>query len=207
MLRIGLTGSIAVGKTFVCDVFAELGCEVLDADYVARKVVEPNTNGLRLIIENFGVEVLQDDASLDRVKLGEIVFNNELKRQLLNNIVHPIVIEEQNKWLEEVESAKPDGIAIVDAALLIESGGYKRFDKIIVVWCGSDIQLKRLMLRNNLSKKEALKRIDSQLSQEEKKRYSDFLIDTTEGFEVTRKQTSEVFKELKENLPKKSENK
>lgn len=201
MLKVGLTGSIAVGKTFVCKVFAELGCFVLDADITARDVVEPDTKGLRLIIENFGREILLESGELDRVKLGSIVFNQESKRQLLNEIVHPLVIEAQNIWLAEKEQNNPDGIAIVDAALMIESGGHRRFDKIIVVWCDSDIQLRRLMLRNNLSEPEALKRIDSQMTQDEKKSYADYLIDTSAGFDATRGQVLKVFGTLKNFSP------
>lgn len=196
MLKVGLTGSIAVGKTFVCEVFEELGAFVLDADITAREVVQPGSEGLRQIVENFGEEVLQPIGELDRVKLGEIVFSDEQKRQLLNSIVHPLVIEKQNDWLKVKENADPEAICIVDAALMIESGGYERFDKLIVVWCNSVIQLERLMLRNNLSEQEALKRINSQMPQEEKKLYADFLIDTSQGFDSAREQTFEVFEQL-----------
>lgn len=196
MLKVGLTGSIAVGKSFVCEVLRELGAFVLDADKTARDVVAPNTKGLRLIVENFGAEVLQTNGELDRVKLGAIVFEAEAKRQLLNSIVHPLVIEAQNDWLAAKELENPSGIAVIDAALMIESEGYKRFAKLIVVWCEPAIQLERLMLRNNLSEREALKRINAQMPQEEKKCYADFLIDTSEGFEATRAQTTEVFDQL-----------
>src|ERR1041384_6951487 len=151
MLKAGLTGSIAVGKSFVCDVFRELGCYVLDADRTAREVVEPGTAGLGSIVAHFGEGVLQPDGALDRGKLGAIVFADEQKRQLLNSIVHPLVIEAQNAWLAAREQEDPHGIAIIDAALMIESGGYRRFDKLIVVWCNTGIQLQRLMLRDNLS--------------------------------------------------------
>lgn len=197
MLKVGLTGSIAVGKTFVCECFRELGAYVLDADQTAREVVEPGTPGLRSIVENFGTDVLQADGSLDRAKLGEIVFADAHKRQLLNSIVHPLVIEAQNAWLAERERDDPDGIAIIDAALMIESEGYKRLNKLIVVWCNTAIQLQRLMLRNNLSAEDAQKRIDAQMPQDEKKRYADFLIDTSEGFEETRRRTFEIFERLK----------
>jgi dephospho-CoA kinase len=196
MLKVGLTGSIAVGKSYVCEVFSELGAFVLDADRTAREVVAPNTIGLQKIVENFGAEILLANGELDRVKLGAVVFENEAKRQLLNSIVHPLVFEAQNDWLAEIERENPSAIAVIDAALMIESGGYKRFTKLIVVWCDSAIQLERLMLRNNLSEAEAFKRINSQMPQEEKKRYADFLIDTSEGFETTRLKTIEVFKEL-----------
>lgn len=197
MLKVGLTGSIAVGKTYVCEVFRELGAYVLDADQTAREMVAPETEGLRKIVENFGEEVLQANGELDRAKLGSIVFQNEQKRQLLNSVVHPLVIEAQNDWLQAVERENPQAICIIDAALMIESGGYKRFDKLIVVFCEPDIQLKRLMLRNNLTESEALQRINSQMPQAEKKRYADFLIDTTDSFEASRQRTIEVFEQLK----------
>lgn len=197
MLKVGLTGSIAVGKSYVCEVLRELGAFVLDADQTAREVVAAGSKGLALIAEKFGGEVLTATGELDRAAMAAIVFADEGKRKLLNSIVHPLVFEAQNRWLLEKEQADPHGVAVIDAALMIESGGYKRFQKIIVVWCEPDVQLQRLMLRNNLSEAEALKRINAQMPQEEKKRYADFLIDTTDGFESARRQTIEVFNQLK----------
>lgn len=196
MLKVGLTGSIAVGKSYVCEVLRELGAFVLDADQTAREVVAPGSKGLALIAEKFGKDFLLPNGELDRVKMGALVFADEARRQLLNSIVHPLVFEAQNQWLIEKEQANPRGVAVIDAALMIESGGYKRFTKLVVVWCQPEIQLQRLMLRNNLSEAEALKRIRAQMPQEEKKLYADFLIDTTDGFENTRKQTIEVFEQL-----------
>jgi dephospho-CoA kinase len=175
----------------------ELGAFVLDADQTAREVVAPGSKGLALIAEKFGREVLTDAGELDRAKMGALVFADEAKRGLLNSIVHPLVFEAQNEWLAEKERENPRGVAVIDAALMIESGGYKRFTKLIVVWCEPQIQLQRLMLRNNLSEAEALKRIKAQMPQEEKKRFADFLIDTSAGFENTRQQTIEVFEQLR----------
>ena len=197
MLKVGLTGSIAVGKSFVLEIFRELGCFVLDADLTAREVVASGTKGLKLLVENFGEEILQPNGGLDRARLGAIVFADEGKRQLLNSIVHPLVIEAQNEWLAERKRQNPRGIAVIDAALMIESGSYQRFNKLIVVWCEPAIQLERLMRRNDLSEAEARKRIKSQMPQDEKKRYADFLINTSAGFEDTRRQTIEVFERLK----------
>ena len=197
MLKVGLTGSIAIGKSFVCDCFRELGCHVLDADKTAREVVEPGTAGLLQIVREFGNYILQSTGELDRKKLGGIVFADEEKRKLLNSIVHPLVIEAQDRWIKTCEKADPYGIAIIDAALMIESGGYKRFDKIIVVWCKPAIQLGRLMLRDNLSERDAKARIDAQMPQEEKKRVADHLIDTSGGFEDTRNQVNEVLRQLR----------
>ncbi|HEY0459033.1 MAG TPA: dephospho-CoA kinase [Pyrinomonadaceae bacterium] len=197
MLKVGLTGSIAVGKSYVCACLQELGAFVLDADQTARDVVAPGSKGLALIAEKFGHDVLTEAGELDRARMGAIVFADETKRQLLNSIVHPLVFEAQDAWLAEKERENERGVAVIDAALMIESYGYKRFTKLIVVWCEPQIQLQRLMMRNNLSEAEAVKRIRAQLPQEEKKRYADFLIDTSGGFENTRRRTIEVFEQLK----------
>ena len=111
--------------------------------------------------------------------------------------MHPLVIETQDRWIRELEDRDPNGIAIIDAALMIESGGYKRFDKLIVVWSEPAIQLKRLMLRDNLTREEAEKRITSQMPQDQKKRHADLLIDTSGGFEDTREQTVAVYNLLR----------
>lgn len=197
MLRVGLTGSIAVGKSFVAEVLAELGCHVLDADLTAREVVAAGSQGLLCVAEAFGDDVIRADGTLDRTRLGEIVFGNEEKRNLLNSILHPLIIAAQDERLRLWEAEDPQGIAIVDAALMIESGGYKRFDKLIVVHCRPEIQLARLMARNHLSREEALRRTASQMPQEEKMRYADYLIDTSEGFEPTRLRTEEVYRDLR----------
>jgi len=198
MLRVGLTGSIGVGKSFVSSVLAELGCHVLDADKTAREVVAAGSAGLRAVVEAFGSEILQPDGALDRARLGAIVFADETKRLLLNSILHPYIIAAQDEQLREWEVEDAQGIAVVDAALMIESGGYKRFDKLIVVHCRPEVQLERLMARNAISREEAARRTRAQMPQEKKKRYADFLIDTSNGFEDTRRQTVEVYQHLRE---------
>ncbi len=173
------------------------GCAVLDADLTAREVVARGTEGLAEIVRHFGPEMLTADGELDRKRLGAIVFDDAEKRELLNSIVHPRVFESQNAWLAAAEAADPDGIAFVDAALMIESGGYRRFNKLVVVWCEPAIQLQRLMLRDNLTETEAAKRIAAQMPQDEKKRFADHLIDTSHGFEDTRGQTLEILEKLR----------
>ena len=200
MLRVGLTGSIGVGKSFVAGVLAELGCHVLDADLTAREVVEPNSVALAKVVTEFGAEVLRPDGSLDRTKLGTLVFVDAQRRATLNSILHPYIIARQDELLREWEAVDPDGIAVVDAALMIESGGYKRFDKLIVVHCRPDIQLQRLMARNNLSLEEAEQRVNAQMGQDEKKKFADYLIDTSEGFDDTRRQTETVYAALRREL-------
>jgi len=201
MLKVGLTGSIAVGKSFVLQVLHESGCRVLDADKTAREVVEPGTKGLHQIVRAFGERVLQTSGELDRKLLAGIVFADDEKRKVLNSIVHPLVFEEQDKWLREQAEQDPNGIAVVDAALMIESGGYWRFDRIIVVWCESAIQLDRLMMRDSLSLREAEKRISSQMPQAQKKGFGDFLIDTSDGYDATRRRVTEIVGRLKLLIP------
>ena len=200
MLRIGLTGSIAVGKSFVAGVLAELGCYVLDADDTAREVVAGGSAGLKDVVAEFGAGILRDDGTLDRSKLGALVFEDEEKRTALNSILHPLIMARQDQRLREWDTRNPNGIAVVDAALMIESGGYKRFDKVIVVYCNPEVQLDRLMARNNLSRDEAVRRVGAQMSQDEKKKFADYLIDTSDGFEAARKRTEEVYGELTEEL-------
>jgi len=196
MLKVGLTGSIGVGKSFVLGVLGDLGCKVLDADATARETVAPGTPGLKGIVEAFGSGILRKDGMLDRTKLGAMVFADEAQRQRLNSILHPLIIAAQNDQIKAWQTEAPGGIAIVDAALMIESGGYRRFDKLIVVYCRPAVHLQRLILRDCLSPQEAAQRIAAQMPQEEKIKYADFLIDTSEGFEDTRRQTAAVFHEL-----------
>jgi dephospho-CoA kinase len=196
MLRVGLTGSIGVGKSYVASLFEELGCHVLDADHTAREVVLPGTPGLNAVAEAFGADILNPDGTLNRKQLGALVFADEAQRQRLNHILHPFIIARQDEILKGWEAEDPRGIGIVDAALMIESGGYRRFDKLIVVHCRPEVQLERLILRDNLSRDEAQRRIDSQMPQEEKQKFADYLIDTSDGFELTREQTVKVHKDL-----------
>jgi dephospho-CoA kinase len=197
MLRVGLTGSIGVGKSFVVSIFAELGCHVLDADLTAREVVMPGTPGLNALTESFGKDILNTDGTLDRKRLGALIFADQDQRQRLNHILHPFIIARQDEILREWEAQDPAGIGIVDAALMIESGGYKRFDKLIVVHCRPEAQLERLMLRDKLSYEEAQRRIASQMPQEEKQKFADYLIDTSDGFDLTRARTVEVYNQLR----------
>jgi dephospho-CoA kinase len=198
MLRVGLTGSIAVGKSFVSSALAGLGCRVLDADATAREVVAPGTEGLRAVVAAFGAEVLDAEGKLDRARLGAVVFADEEKLMLLNSILHPIIIAAQDEWMRSREREDPRGVAVIDAALMIETGSYKRFDQIVVVHCLPEAQLERLMKRNGLTREVAERRVASQMSQEEKMRHADFLIDTSDGFDDTRRRVEQVYEKLRE---------
>jgi dephospho-CoA kinase len=140
--------------------------------------------------------VLAQDGSIDRARLGAIIFSDAARRSRLNEIVHPRVIAEQDRLLREAEAKKPDDIAVIDAALMIESGGYKRFDKLIVVFCDRETQIERLMKRNGIPREDAERRIAAQMSSDEKRTYADYEIDTSGTFEDTRSRVIEVHGKL-----------
>lgn len=198
MLTVGLTGGIATGKSFVLGVLRELGCEVIDADAVARQVVEPGRPAHREIVAHFGPGILQSDETIDRAKLGAIIFADKAEREKLNAIVHPRVFEAQADWLREIGARDPEAIAVIDAALMIETGSYRRFDKLVVVWCEPQLQLDRLMARNNLSREDASARIAAQMPSAEKLRFADYSIDTSHGFEDTRRQVETLYAALRD---------
>jgi dephospho-CoA kinase len=201
MLKVGLTGSIAVGKSFVVSVLAELGCVVFDADKIAHSVMEPDQPAYLDLVNEFGETILGSDGRIDRNRLGPIVFADPERRRRLNEIVHPRVIEAQNRLLAEAEAEHPDGIAIIDAALMIESGGYKRFDKLIVVYCDRETQVARLMARNQITREDAERRVAAQMTSEEKRRYADYEIDTSGTFEETRQRVIRVYQQLRRDQP------
>jgi dephospho-CoA kinase len=195
-LKAGLTGGIAVGKTCVVSVLRELGCLVIDADLLAHQAIEPGKPAYQEIVREFGQEVIAESGEIDRSRLGAIVFAEPRLRARLNAIVHPRVFEAQAKWLAEVEARSPGAIAIVDASLLIETGAYKRFEKVIVVYCAPELQLERLMRRDNLSRQDAEARIASQMPSEEKLKFADYSIDTSGSFAETRLRVETVFAQL-----------
>ena len=197
MLIVWLTGGMCTGKSTVASMFQELGCLIIDADQVARKLVEPEAPAWRRIVKVFGKDILNKDKTLDRKKLAGIIFEDTAKRKLLNSILHPLIIREEERIVKEAASKGDHKIAIVSAALMIEAGTYKRFQKIIVVWCTKEIQVERIMKRENVTRKEALQRWSAQLSSQEKKRYAHYLINTSGPFTETRKQVVQIYEKLR----------
>ena len=197
MLKVGLTGGIAVGKSYVLGVLRELGCEVSDADTLAHQAVEPGKPAYQDIVNEFGRAVLNEDGTINRAALGGLVFTDAAKRESLNAIVHPRVFEAQAEWLAAVAARDPHAIAVLDAALMIETGSYKRFDKVVVVWCEPALQLERLMARNNLPRAQAEARIAAQMPSAEKLKYADIAINTSLGFEDTRQQVEALYAQLR----------
>lgn len=192
---LGITGGIASGKTTVVRFFKKEGFPVVDGDIIARKVVEPETDGLKALEKNFGPTILQSNGKLDRKKIGSIIFSDEMKRQLVDETLDPFIRGEISRQIQEAK--KSNDLVIVDIPLLYERHYEMLMDKVAVVYVSPAIQLKRLMARNELSEKEALMRINSQLSLEEKKKRADILFDNCDSIETTHKQVLDWLKENK----------
>ena len=198
MLRVGLTGGIATGKSTVGRMFVELGCHLIDSDNITHQLLEPGQKVHVAVVQAFGDDILAPDGTINRKILGEIVFNDPQARRKLNSLVHPAVVQRQQEWLMELEARDPQGIAIVDAALMIEAETYKNYDKVIVVACPPEEQRRRLRQRSGLSKEQIETRIRSQMPLEEKMKYADYLIDTSGSLEATRREVEHVYGELRE---------
>ncbi|MCS6805649.1 MAG: dephospho-CoA kinase [Acidobacteriota bacterium] len=197
MLKVGLTGGIATGKSHVLSLFKALGCHVIDADQIARQVVAPGQPALNELVNEFGPQILDATGHLDRAYLANLVFQDEQKREQLNAIVHPRVIQEIARQYSAYEQSDPNGIVIVDGALIIETGLHTTFDVLIVTDCDPQQQLNRLVARDRLSEEAALNRIRAQMPAAEKKKHADFVIDTSGSFENTRRQVEQVYQALR----------
>lgn len=198
MLRIGLTGGIATGKTTVGLMFAELGCHLIDSDQITHQLFKPGQEVNEAVAKAFGPNVVAPDGTIDRKVLGDIVFNDPEARAKLNNLVHPAIIRRQQEFLSEVARKDLLGIGIVSAALMIEVGTYKNYDKVIVVSCPPDEQKRRLKIRLGLSDEQIEARIQAQMPMEEKVTFGDYVIDTSGDLADTRRQVAEVNSKLRE---------
>jgi dephospho-CoA kinase len=192
----GLTGGIATGKSTVAAMLKERGAVLIDADQVARDVVEPGTEGLRRIRERFGSRVFQEDGRLNRAALGNIIFKDEGLRKELGRLLHPLIMEEMQKRTRNALAKNPHAIVIWDVPLLIEENLTQFVEKVIVVYVPESVQLQRLMKRNALSEEEARERIAAQLSIEEKKRVADIVIDNSDSLEMTERQVDQLWNYL-----------
>jgi dephospho-CoA kinase len=199
-LLVGLTGGIATGKSAVSTMFAHLGAKVVDADLLAREVVMPGQAALAEIAREFGPEVLAADGSLDRKRVGAIVFGDSQKRKRLEEITHPAIRVRQQRILSVYEEEAFEGIVIWDAALLIESSGAKGMDRVVVVITDPDTELSRLMARDGFSEEDARRRIASQMPLAEKVKVADYVIDNSGSRNETERLVREVYRALTRDL-------
>jgi len=197
MLIVGLTGGVASGKTVVSQILREEGAYVIDADQIARELVQPHTAPWNELIRVFGKEILQEDGSIHRKRLAAKVFSDSEQRNLLNQILHPRIKAEMDRRVKEIGQRDPQAVVVFDAALLIELGSYREMDKVIVVTSTEKQQVERLKKRDGVEQEEAQKILSSQMTLEEKLKVADLVIRNEGSFEETKKRVKEVFQELK----------
>jgi dephospho-CoA kinase len=197
MLIIGLTGGVASGKSTVSGVLKEEGAYLIDADQIARELVQPHTPAWHELIEIFGEQILQKDGSLDRKKLAALVFSCPEKRGHLNQLLHPRIKAETERRLKEIGERDPRAIVVIDAALLVETGGYREMDQLIVVYSSVAQQIDRLEKRDGMSREEAERIVSAQLPLEEKLKVADRVIPNEGSIGETRRKARDIFRELK----------
>lgn len=200
MLRVGLTGGVACGKSTVAKMFADLGANITDADTIAHQLYRPGHEVLQELVRHFGPEILKPNGELDRAKLATLVFDGGRVEEL-NKIVHPAVIRHQDEWMRALGENDPHAVAIVEAALILEAGVKDHFDRIIVVTCTPAQKVARFAQRSGLSedaaRAEVERRTKAQMPDEEKARHADFVIDNSGSVEETRQQVQRIYSELK----------
>ncbi len=196
MLAVGLTGGIATGKSTVSRLFVECGVHLIDADVLARDAVAPGTPACREIAAAFGQAMLRPDGSVDRERLGVVVFGDRAQRARLEAIIHPYVFAEEERLFRTITAADPRAVVLFDAALLIETGAHTRKDRVIVVTADEPTQLRRLMDRNTLTEEEARARIRSQMPLAEKVAVADYVIDGTLPMEQLRAEVRRIHEAL-----------
>lgn len=197
MLQVGLTGGMATGKSTVGQELVRLGCHLLKADELGHKLLEKDGPCYEPVLAAFGRAILDQNGNIERRRLGMVVFNEGGALDKLNSIIHPAVFAYEAKWLREVEESEGQAIAIVEAAILIETGSYKNFDKLIVTWCSEELMIGRAMARSGWTREEACRRIGKQMPADQKKTFADYVIDTSGTLESTLEQTRAVHAALR----------
>ncbi|HWB82700.1 MAG TPA: dephospho-CoA kinase [Bryobacteraceae bacterium] len=196
MLKVGLTGGLACGKTFVGEALAECGCFLIHADELGHEVLAPGGPAYQPVVNEFGREILAPDGTINRRLLAARVFNDPARLERLNSLVHPPVRERQDKLIAEFAAREPHGIAVVEAAILIETGIYKQFDRIILVTCQEEQQVARALRRGALET-DVRARLSRQMPLEEKRKFADYVIDTSGDKAATLRQTRAVYEALR----------
>jgi dephospho-CoA kinase len=197
MLRVGLTGGLASGKSFVGRALADLGCYLIEADKLGHEVMLPGGEAYEGIVKEFGPGILDNEGRISRRKLSGIVWVNPKRLAKLNSLVHPPVQKREEDRMVEIARADPHAIAVVEAAILVETGRYKNFDRLIVVTCTGEQQMERALERGSYNKEEILARLARQLPLEEKLKVADFVIDTSGSKEATIEQVGKVYSSLR----------
>jgi dephospho-CoA kinase len=197
MLRVGLTGGLASGKSFVGQALAGFGCRLISADELGHQVLSRQGESYEAVIGEFGRGILKEDGSIDRRRLAAVVFGSPERLERLNGLVHPAVIAREEALIGKYQAEDARGIAVVEAAILIETGSYKRFHRVVLAVCQERQQLERAMARDGTSEAEARRRLERQMPLREKLRFADYVIDTSGEKEDTLRQTRAVYESLR----------
>jgi dephospho-CoA kinase len=197
MLRVGLTGGLASGKTFVGHALADLGCYLIEADKLGHDALAPGGEAHDAVVDEFGDAILDQEGNIDRRKLSALVWDRPERLAKLNHLVHPAVWKREEQRMAEIDKSDPQAIVVVEAAILVETGSYKRFDRLIVVTCTAEQQMERAVKRGPYGREEALARLSRQLPLAEKIRVADYVIDTSGTKENTLEQVRAVYSSLR----------
>ena len=211
MLKVGLTGGISSGKSVVGEMFVALGVAVIDADHIAHALMQPGQGVYAEVVRHFGVGILNPDRTVNRSRLAEAAFgppnqNDRSRVQELNRIVHPAVIQRQEEWMNEIGCKQPQAIAMVAAALIVEAGAAKRFDRLIMVTCQPEQRFQRWAnlrkVDQEAAAREVTRRMAAQLPDEEKIKLADYVIDNSGSLDNTQKQVKKVYEDLRRQVEK-----
>ena len=204
MLKVGLTGGIAAGKSVVGEMLVTLGAHLVQADTIAHQLMQPGQSVYNEVVQRFGRDILNPDGTVNRPKLAEAAFNpptGSPRIKELNEIVHPAVVRRQDEWMDEVGRRDPNAIAIVEAALILEAGAADRFDRLVVVTCRPEQRAQRwaakLKIDIDAARREVERRMAAQLPEERKLAAADYVIDNSGSLDETRRQVGDLYNQLK----------
>ena len=197
MLKVGLTGGLASGKSFVGECLVKLGCHLIQADQLGHEVLAPTGEAYAKVVEFFGTGILDSDGSVNRKKLAAEVFTNPERLAILNSLVHPPVQKRAQELADGYANTDPRAIVVLEAAILIETGSHQRFDRLILVVCSEEQQIERAMRRDHSNPEEAMARLERQMPLTQKRNYADYVIDNSGTREETARQTQAVYESLR----------
>jgi dephospho-CoA kinase len=207
LLKVGLTGGIASGKSVVGEMLVALGAHLIQADILAHELMQPGHRVYEEVVQRFGRGILDPDGRVNRIRLAEMAFGTPAtgvpsRVEELNRLVHPAVIKRQDEWMEEIGRREPGGVAVVEAALILEAGAAERFDRLLVVTCRPEQRVQRWAARMKIDEEsarcEVSRRMAAQLPDEEKLKAADYIIDNSGSLDETRRQVDYVFAKLRE---------
>ena len=201
MLRVGLTGGLGSGKSFVGESLAALGCHLIRADELGHQVLAPGGEAYDGVVAEFGPSILDPDGTISRRRLAALVFEDPERLARLSRLVHPPVIRREEELIRQFQAQDPSAIAVVEAAILIESGSHRRFDRVILAVCDREQQIERAMRRDGLSRQEVLARLARQMPLEEKRKFAHYVIDTSGSKEDTLRHVRQTYDSLRSIQP------